>query len=267
MNSSLKLSEKKIELKKLFTIDSILCVNQKDQSEFNENCKPYDVVKVTVDNNQRYQQQISCNNNDCSSMSLKKTTTTSNEMIRSEINNDRSNLIKKNEDDFSTKYYFNNSDLNKATHRYSEENSKTYFKTDNKQLQTNSFSNSLFLNKKFSDTDVNKKNATFSSTFVAEDLTSKAESLKHFICSTINNKNSKLIKENPFEVTNEGAMQCIIQSANQQEYQQNNFPNNFQYCFPRLLTSAAGQNFTNGFQANSFLNYNQLMAFNSGKND
>ena len=263
MNS--KLNEKKIELKKLFTIDSILCVNQKE-IELNDNYKDYDVVKLlTIDRNKKYQQNES----------LEKTT---NEEIREEPikSSIESNKSKKNgdfnndsfsKDDFASKYYSNNSDFNRMR-RYSDDNprSNSTYKIENKNHASfSNFSNntnSIYLNKKPTDDsniDSSKKNMIYPAVY-AEDLTTKAQTLKHFICSTI--KNPKLIKDNPFEVTNE-AMQCFIQS-NQQEFQQNNFSNNFQYCFPRIIASSGGPNY-NGFQGNSFINYNQLLSINSGK--
>jgi hypothetical protein len=267
---SFKLNEKKIELKKLFTIDSILCVNQKE-IELNDNYKSYDVVKLLKidrnNENKKHEQNDSI---------VKKT----NDEIREgsiKLNSDqRSNANKNSEDfrndsfskdDFTSKY---NSDLNQ-TRRYSDDNSKanSLYRIENKHHQesyanlNNNSTNAIFINKKTTDDsniDNSKKNLIFPTVYT-EDLTTKAETLKNFICSTI--KNPKLIKDNPFEVNNE-AMQCFIQ-ANQQEFQQNNFSNNFQYCFPRIIASSGGQNF-NGFPGNSFLNYNQLLSINSGKN-
>jgi hypothetical protein len=260
---SSKLNEKKIELKKLFTIDSILCVNQKE-IELNDNYKSYDVVKLLKIDRNNENKKLEQND----SMAKK-----TNDEIREgsiKLNNANKNIEdfrndSFSKDDFPSKYY---SDLNQ-TRRYSDDNSKanSLHRIENKHQESysnlSSNPNSIFINKKTTDDcsiDNSKKNLIFPSVYT-EDLTTKAETLKHFICSTI--KNPKLIKDNPFEVNNE-TMQCFIQ-ANQQEFQQSNFSNNFQYCFPRLIASSGGQSF-NGFPGNSFLNYNQLLSINSGKN-
>jgi hypothetical protein len=243
--------------KALFTIDSILCANQKkDSASINENnTKCYENLKTSTKENKEKNEKGF-------------------EKCREEkLKNDLSNNTEQSNDSYSDDSLSNSNLIyTKIKKSNKDENTSPILKQDKFYQQNLTLTNpGLIFNTRSSasynnnNNNIDHKNNLFSQSY-SDELTSKTTAtLKNIICSTI--KYPKIINDSLFDPSN-ATMQCLLQS-NQQDsvYQQNgNFSNNFQYCFPGLLPTTSNQNYNNGFQShNPFVNYNQLLAINSGK--
>ena len=245
MSSNYKLVDKKIELKKaLFTIDSILCV-KKEATTINNNDKESEFFKLSNENSQ----VLNIENKKYSNV-----------QNIEEFNDSFSNDI--NSEDFSKKYCLNYTNPRRSSDENS--NGSILFKNQNKHNTVNLHlkqENVPHANRRsiisYNNLDLNKKNIIFPSTY-SEDFATN-DSHKNINCSKQINDSSNCFNHAG------STLQCIIQTNSHESiYHQKGFSNNFQYCLPGLITTT-GQNFTS-YQNNSFMNYNQFLAINSGKN-